>query len=465
MKALLSIGLIILFVLGCSPKNPVQRPESALRPNSDQIRSTGEKFTPWIWKKIRVVAAGDFIPHGAVLQSARDHAAHFDSLNFDGYRYLIDKIVPLINGDLNLINFESPCAPSQSLHPKPYIFNAPEAALDALHWAGFNVFLLANNHMYDQGRNGLRETIQLFQKKGYAFAGAHLTKWQSEKPLMLTVNGVNIGILSYTQFLNTDENHPDSAWVNVLDRAAALRTIVRYRDSVDILLLTYHGGQEYESYPTKSIQNFFHAAIDSGVHAIIGGHPHVPQPLEIYRAQDGRLGLIFYSLGNFISNQSRKYLHPISDIRYGDTRDVPLAIFSFALVDYGPNGKKWEIHDVGIIPAWTENNYFESVTGGKKDIHLISIFHELQQIDDMLKEVMEKVSSNQTGNQRSDGENLPGTTPVAHTSSIPVPMPDSDVRYFQARLDSLISRKAHFLKRLQRFEQIFGDEFIINPLR
>jgi poly-gamma-glutamate synthesis protein (capsule biosynthesis protein) len=443
----------------------VYQPKNIIRPNTDKIPTTSSTFTPWSWKKIKFVAVGDFIPHGAVMQSARDHATQFDSFNFDGYRYLVDQVSALIDGDVNMINFESPCAPSKPLHGKSYIFNAPEEALDALHWAGFNLFLLANNHMYDQGRDGFRETIQVFREKGYLFSGANLSKKDALKPVILQIKDVKVGILSFTQFLNSDFNHPDSSWINILNKKEALKIISRYRDSLDIFILTYHGGQEYENYPTKRIQEFFHAAIDSGIQVIIGGHPHVPQPLEVYQAENGRVGLIFYSLGNFVSNQSRKYRHPISDVRYGDTRDVPIATFTMALVDYGPNGKKWEIQDVGIIPCWTENNFYQALNGAKRDIHIVSIFHEMKKIDQMLENLMEDLKIHQKKLQQLANSDADSTGNIGEKILSSITSEKNIVQKYKSQIDSLISRKAHFIKRLKRFEQIFGDEFIINPLQ
>jgi len=91
---------------------------------------------------------------------------------------------------------------------------------------------------------------------------------------------------------------------------------------------------------------------------IVGHHPHVLQAVESYKTQDGRDALIFFSLGNFLSNQSREYRLGQKDSE-GDPRDELIGEFSAVRKDYGPAGVKVELGNVGILPVWGENNHNE----------------------------------------------------------------------------------------------------------
>jgi poly-gamma-glutamate synthesis protein (capsule biosynthesis protein) len=98
-----------------------------------------------------------------------------------------------------------------------------------------------------------------------------------------------------------------------------------------------------------------HKMLDAGATVIVGHHPHVLQPVESYKTQDGRDALIFYSLGNFLSNQAREYRLGQAD-KEGDPRDELIGQFSVVRKDYGAGGIKTELANVGILPVWGENN-------------------------------------------------------------------------------------------------------------
>jgi len=88
--------------------------------------------------------------------------------------------------------------------------------------------------------------------------------------------------------------------------------------------------------------------------------------VETYRTQDGRNTVIFYSLGNFLSNQSRTYVDGLMPDKDGDPRDEMIGLFSAVRKDYGPAGVRVELGHVGILPVWGENNRNELVSGHTK---------------------------------------------------------------------------------------------------
>ena len=405
-----------------------------------------ESFTPWVWKNIEVRAVGDFIPHGSVLKTASHHKKFYDSLNFDGFRYLFEPVKHLFKkSHLNIVNFETPCSPSKFIKAKSYVFNAPASSIEALANMNFNLFVLANNHIYDKGRKGMLETIQQFKKRNLQYSGAGKTKNDVDIPVIKEINGVKIAVWSFTHFVNDDYNQKDSSWVSIFKEKDAVNKIKKWKDSVDVTIVTFHGGEEYKQKPLKKHIEAFHGMLDAGAMVIIGSHPHVPQPVEIYETKDGRETAIFYSLGNFMANQSRKYKHPVSSLEYGDTRDALVASFSLTLVDYGPLGKKWEVHNVGVIPCWIENNYNDVLRGknGKKenkgeniikrDIRVVSVYDEMDNIDMGLDTLLQKIEFKKAN--KIDSLNV----------------------------KKLIKNKRHFLNRLKRIKKVVGDEFVKRP--
>jgi poly-gamma-glutamate synthesis protein (capsule biosynthesis protein) len=106
--------------------------------------------------------------------------------------------------------------------------------------------------------------------------------------------------------------------------------------------------------------------LEAGASVIVGHHPHVLQPVETYHTQDGRNTVIFYSLGNFLSNQSRTYVDGLMPDREGDPRDEMIGLFSAVRKDYGPAGVRVELGRVGVLPVWSENNRNELASEREK---------------------------------------------------------------------------------------------------
>ena len=109
-----------------------------------------------------------------------------------------------------------------------------------------------------------------------------------------------------------------------------------------------------------------HKMLDAGASVIVGHHPHVLQPVETYKTADGRNTVIFYSLGNFLSNQSRTYVDGLMPDKDGDPRDSMIGLFSAVRKDYGPGGVRVELGRVGILPVWGENNRNELASGRRR---------------------------------------------------------------------------------------------------
>jgi poly-gamma-glutamate synthesis protein (capsule biosynthesis protein) len=131
-------------------------------------------------------------------------------------------------------------------------------------------------------------------------------------------------------------------------------------------VVSIHWGIEYAPVPRPEDVDMAHKMLEAGASVIVGHHPHVLQAVETYKTQDGRNTVIFYSLGNFLSNQSRTYVDGLMPDKDGDPRDEMIALFSVVRKDYGPAGVRVELGRVGILPVWGENNRNDLAAGRTK---------------------------------------------------------------------------------------------------
>ena len=326
--------------------------------------------------RVTFVAAGDVIPHQAVVQSA---TAHKTDSNHDGWDALFADTADLFqSADYGFVNLETPVAPAHSHGSKPFMFDAPVALIQSLKASGVKIVSFANNHVMDQGQAGFAETREHLAAEGLLFAGSGDTAQSAWKPVMLEkpVPGgqpIKIGVLGMTRWLNGNRNpdspngdaqphvnffpYPnDSGGAPGYDEAAVLEAVKSARAQCDFLVLSIHWGIEYAPTPRPDDVELAHKLMEAGASVLIGHHPHVLQQVETYITTDNRNTVIFYSLGNFLSNQSRTYIDGVMPDKDGEPRESLIVRFAAIQKDYGPAGKRVELGGVGIWPAWQENN-------------------------------------------------------------------------------------------------------------
>ena len=189
--------------------------------------------------------------------------------------------------DAVVANLEGPIAVREqcfSSRPVNFAFSPLVPSLLARNRIGF--VNLANNHRLDCGENGVIETQELLTKSHIQFFGNeelgaenYLVKKVADKSLVL------LGI-------NTFGMLPEKAQL-------FLGLIKNLKQRYDYVAVNVHWGVEYNTQPSQEQKDLAHALVDAGADVIIGHHPHVIQPLEIYKEK-----VIFYSLGNFVSSQN-----------------------------------------------------------------------------------------------------------------------------------------------------------------
>lgn len=124
-------------------------------------------------------------------------------------------------------------------------------------------------------------------------------------PYMLEKNGFRIALINFTYGTN-ELPTPKPTHVNRLDTAQIAEDILKAKSmNPDLIIALPHWGIEYETLPRKSMVKLAQWMLDKGVHHIVGGHPHVVQPIELRQdSLTGEKHLVAYSLGNFVSDQA-----------------------------------------------------------------------------------------------------------------------------------------------------------------
>ena len=376
--------------------------------------------------RVTFAVAGDVIPHQAVVQSAaaQDQAAKTGPSAqsgtdlHGGWDALFASVADVFrHADFGFVNLETPVAPNSSRGSKPFQFDAPIALVQSLKASGVKIVSFANNHVFDQGQPGFAETLQHLREEGLLFVGAASTAQDAWKPVILEKNGIKIGWLGMTRWLNghhnvEQESQPHVAFLPYpgtgdeatgLSEAGLLDAIKAARAQCDLLLVSIHWGVEYAPEPLPRDVELAHKMVEAGAGAVIGHHPHVLQQIETYTTQDQRNTVIFFSLGNFLANQSRAYVDDLMPDKTGEPRESIVARFGVVRRDYGPGGIRVELTQVGILPVWIENNHLGLKSGREKTpfIHPIFIDRELPRVQARLDE-LSRVTAPLTPEQKQE---------------------------------------------------------------
>lgn len=192
-----------------------------------------------------------------------------------------------------------------------YHCNAPAVYLDALRYAGLDGFVLANNHNADVGYEGLVETLDNIDERAFMRTG--LFRDETEKrALVADVNGIKVGILSYTEHINArlDKKVFTEAGceklVNRYEHKKLKKDIQAAKDMGAEFILCYmhFTGKEYSHEVIDRQRNLAQELANSGVDCIMGSHTHSLQEYDQIVCEDGRVVPIVYSLGNFVTSDN-----------------------------------------------------------------------------------------------------------------------------------------------------------------
>ncbi len=261
--------------------------------------------------RIRLTVGGDVVLHMAFYDKARQPDGSYD---FSG---LFADVKPYIeDADFALCCFEGALSESGPFQGYP-LFHSPDGLAASLKAAGFDLINLASNHGMDGGKTGLDRTIDVLDSLGLDHCGAYRTQEERDENhgvILKDIGGVRIAFLDYTYGTNgiPTDNWPWCMNVYLEDwttvRTELIESDMAYAKSLDpdLIAVTMHWGNEYvldrQQHQTEMADYLFSLGAD----LVLGGHPHVPEPMEVREIEepDGttRTGYLCYCLGNLVAN-------------------------------------------------------------------------------------------------------------------------------------------------------------------
>lgn len=221
----------------------------------------------------------------------------------------------LRRGDLVIGNLETMVSQSSPLgmqihrlEDKPYL-NAPASYLDALKYAGYDLLTMANNHNVDTGLRGIYETLRNVDDWGFMHTGLFSSE-SDDRYIIVEVNGIRIGMVSYSAFYNDkDSNLTESGQDVLLNRYASDKAKADIRAArkagAEFVIAFIHWGAENTHDTTWNQEQYARTLARAGADYIVGSHPHALQRYDIIETSDGREVPVIYSMGNFLSNMQR----------------------------------------------------------------------------------------------------------------------------------------------------------------
>jgi len=253
-------------------------------------------------KRISLLFAGDLMQHAPQFHAAELPGGGYDFT--DCFALIKDEVS---SADVAIANFEITTAGAPySGYP---CFCAPDEYVVAVKNAGFDILTTANNHSCDRKAKGVDRTIQVMDSLGIPHLGTYINETERARqyPFLLEKNGFRIALLTYTYGTNGIPV-PKGKVVNLIDKQQMAKDIAKAKKmNPDAIIALMHWGIEYTMKPVKEQEDLANWLLAQGVTHVIGGHPHVVEPLELRTdSVTGQEHIVAYSMGNFISNQTPK---------------------------------------------------------------------------------------------------------------------------------------------------------------
>lgn len=315
---------------------------------------------PTIVSTATLAATGDVLMHMPVVDTGKT-ADGYDFTKI--FQYLDDYSAAT---DYAVANLETTLAGTENgyAYSGYPCFNCPDEIADALKAAGFGMILTANNHCYDTRTAGLIRTVETVRATGLDTLGTHATT-SDPKHIVKDLGGIQVGMVCYTYA--TGDDYPDRASMNGILTAEEAKGLINFFDydrleqfydevsdhirtmkaaGAEAVVMYIHWGEEYQLQPNSSQTAIAQKLCDLGIDVIVGGHPHVVQPVDLLTStvDPDRKTVCLYSMGNAISNQRRE----IMNLTTGHTEDGMLFRFTFA--EYSDGSVR--LDSVDILPTW-----------------------------------------------------------------------------------------------------------------
>lgn len=235
---------------------------------------------------MKILVAGDFAPMNRVA----------DAIEAGRFVDVFGQLKEYTNtADYSIINLEAPIVVDNDVKPAhktgPNIKSTPRA-IEAINYAGFNCVSLANNHFYDYGEDGVKDTIESCQKHKIDYVGGGQNLKDASKILYKKINNQTLAIINVceNEWSIATETHGGSAPLDIIGN---YNVIVEAKQNADFVIVIIHGGTEHYQYPTPRMQKTYRFFIDVGADVVVNHHQHCYSGYETYNEKT-----IFYGLGN-----------------------------------------------------------------------------------------------------------------------------------------------------------------------
>lgn len=353
--------------------------------------TTTEPPAPSVTSTVTIRSAGDVLIHMPVYQNARKSDGTYDFSHIFTYSEDI-----ISDCDYFVANLETTLGGTNGRSYTGFPrFNSPDSIVDALKGAGVDCLLTANNHSYDTNGAGVLRTISKIEEAGLDYTGSRKTT-EDVQYLVKKIGGIKFGLACYTYETPTSEGRKalngllvDTATAPLINSFNPAKADAFYeavsanikqmkKKGADIIAVYVHWGEEYQLTQNAKQKEIAQGLCDLGVDVIIGGHPHVVQPMDLLTSTDGKHKTVcVYSMGNFLSNQRRNLM----GLKTGHTEDG--LIFEMTFSKYSDGTVMFD--SVDAIPTWV-HLYSE---GGKK-------VHSIVPLEGNLDKKAEKLGLNKT---------------------------------------------------------------------
>ena len=325
--------------------------------------SVPDETLPKVVSTATVGTMGDMLMHKQLFDAKHDAIANLGGGDYDFspiFEYLKDTVSEL---DYAIANLETTFGGDDYPYQGNPTFNCPDPLAEALADAGYDMMLTANNHCSDTLMPGIKRTLNVVRNAGMETLGTRLT---GEEPryTIAEVNGIRIGMVCYTYTLKMVEGAPSLNGGWPLDEPSLVNWFTYddlngfynevggvYTDMMaagaEATMLFIHWGDEYQLTENTWQNTIAQKMCDLGFDVIVGGHPHVVQPMELLESTldpDHRTVCI-YSLGNSVSNQR---LGNLTSITTAHTEDGALFTVTFEKKSDGTV----RVSDAEVLPLW-----------------------------------------------------------------------------------------------------------------
>ena len=242
-------------------------------------------------RKINIIIGADIVPT----------KSNCELFNKGDIETLVGKKIfgILKNADYTIFNLEVPLVDKiNPIYKFGPTLNATRSTINGLKLVNNIFFSLANNHILDQGEEGLKSTINVLKENEIDFAGAGMNLWEASTRFYKKIGDLKLGIYCCAEheFSIAGEH---SAGANPFDPLDSLDSISEMKKESDYLIVLYHGGKEHYRYPSPYLQKVCHRIIEKGADIVVCQHSHCIGCEEIWKDKH-----IIYGQGNFLFDRS-----------------------------------------------------------------------------------------------------------------------------------------------------------------